>query len=94
MPAIETILIVSPVDCNFFPPFFQTVRSLLYNVLLFPAGGWLVDSTSNHPDQTELMSQEDDQDKLREKELEYLRAQCIPEVTLRQSNRLKNISFC
>lgn len=50
-------------------------------MLLFPAGGWLVDSSTNHPDQTELMSQEDDQDKLREKELEYLRAQCIPEVT-------------
>ena len=58
----------------------QTVRSLLQNVLLFPAGGWLVDSSSNQSDQTEFMSQEDDQDRLREKELDYLRAQCIPEV--------------
>ncbi|KAK3932188.1 Nuclear pore complex protein Nup107 [Frankliniella fusca] len=59
----------------------KTVRSLLYNVLLFPAGGWLVDSTSSS-DQTELLSQEDDQDKLRKKELDFLRAQCIPEVVL------------
>lgn len=64
----------------------QTVRSLLQNVLLFPAGGWLVDSSSNQPDQTEYMSQEDDQERLREKELDFLRAQCIPEVIFRDLN--------
>ncbi|KAJ1525276.1 hypothetical protein ONE63_010099 [Megalurothrips usitatus] len=60
----------------------KTVKTLLYNVLLFPAGGWLVDSNPNYADQTEFMSQEDDQDKLREKEMEYLRAQSIPEIVL------------
>lgn len=51
------------------------MKQLLFNVLLFPDGGWLVDSKSNGEPCTP-------EDELREHQLEKLRELCIPKVTL------------
>jgi len=56
--------------------FFQAVKQLLFNVLLFPDGGWLVDSTSGNDESCTP------EDELREHQLEKLRELCIPKVTL------------
>lgn len=48
---------------------------MLYNVLLFPDGGWLVDSNNNDESCTpEEIS--------RERQMEKLRELCIPKITL------------
>jgi len=52
------------------------VKQLLFNVLLFPDGGWLVDSTSGNDESCTP------EDELREHQLEKLRELCIPKVTL------------
>lgn len=48
----------------------------MFNVLLFPDGGWLVDSNNNNdePSTAEEMS--------REHQMEKLRELCIPKITL------------
>jgi nuclear pore complex protein Nup107 len=51
------------------------VKQLLFNVLLFPDGGWLVDSRSNDEPCTP-------ENELREHQMEKLRELCIPKVTL------------
>lgn len=55
---------------------FQAVKQLLFNVLLFPDGGWLVDSKSSNDEPCTS------EDELREHQLEKLRELCIPKVTL------------
>ncbi|KAK9293476.1 hypothetical protein QLX08_011597 [Tetragonisca angustula] len=54
----------------------KAVKQLLFNVLLFPDGGWLVDSNNNNdePSTPEEMS--------REHQMEKLRELCIPKITL------------
>ncbi|XP_034172869.1 nuclear pore complex protein Nup107 [Osmia lignaria lignaria] len=54
----------------------KAVKQLLYNVLLFPDGGWLVDSNNNgdEPCTPEEIS--------RERQMEKLRELCIPKITL------------
>ncbi|KAK2587811.1 hypothetical protein KPH14_003913 [Odynerus spinipes] len=54
----------------------KAVKQLLFNVLLFPDGGWLVDSNTNSG---ELCTPED---VLREHQLEKLRELCIPKIAL------------
>ncbi|KYN05331.1 hypothetical protein ALC62_03615 [Cyphomyrmex costatus] len=54
----------------------KAVKQLLFNVLLFPDGGWLVDSKSSND---ETCTPEDE---LREHQLKKLRELCIPKVTL------------
>lgn len=56
--------------------YFQAVKQLLFNVLLFPDGGWLVDSKDNND---EPYTPEDE---LREHQLAKLRELCIPKITL------------
>jgi len=51
------------------------VKQLLFNVLLFPDGGWLVDSRSSDEPCTP-------ENELREHQMEKLRELCIPKVTL------------
>lgn len=55
---------------------FQAVKQLLFNVLLFPDGGWLVDSKSSNDEPCTP------EDELREHQLEKLRELCIPKITL------------
>lgn len=55
---------------------FQAVKQLLFNVLLFPDGGWLIDSKNNNGESCISESE------LREHQLEKLRELCIPKVTL------------
>ncbi|XP_029042532.1 nuclear pore complex protein Nup107 [Osmia bicornis bicornis] len=54
----------------------KAVKQLLYNVLLFPDGGWLVDSNNNGDESCtpEEIS--------RERQMEKLRELCIPKITL------------
>ncbi|XP_003703721.1 nuclear pore complex protein Nup107 [Megachile rotundata] len=54
----------------------KAVKQLLYNVLLFPDGGWLVDAIN---DDDELCTPEEIS---REKQMEKLRELCIPKITL------------
>ncbi|CAK9799994.1 Nuclear pore complex protein Nup107 [Anthophora plagiata] len=54
----------------------KAVKQLLFNVLLFPDGGWLVDS-NNYSD--ESLTQEEES---REHQMEILRQLCIPKITL------------
>ena len=54
----------------------KAVKQLLFNVLLFPDGGWLVDSKSSNGEPCTS------EDELREHQLEKLRELCIPKVTL------------
>ncbi|XP_070164902.1 LOW QUALITY PROTEIN: nuclear pore complex protein Nup107 [Polyergus mexicanus] len=54
----------------------KAVKQLLFNVLLFPDGGWLIDSKNNN-DESCISESE-----LREHQLEKLRELCIPKVTL------------
>ncbi|XP_008546727.1 nuclear pore complex protein Nup107 [Microplitis demolitor] len=49
----------------------KAVKQLLFNVLLFPDGGWLVDRTKTMPP-----------DHLRKHQLAKLRSLCIPKITL------------
>jgi len=55
---------------------FQAVKQLLFNVLLFPDGGWLVDSKNSNDESCTP------EDELREHQLKKLRELCIPKVTL------------
>lgn len=55
---------------------FQAVKQLLFNVLLFPDGGWLIDSKNNNGES--CISEGE----LREHQLQKLRELCIPKVTL------------
>lgn len=55
---------------------FQAVKQLLFNVLLFPDGGWLVDSKNSNGEPCTS------ENELREHQLEKLRELCIPKVTL------------
>ncbi|XP_001602744.1 nuclear pore complex protein Nup107 [Nasonia vitripennis] len=55
----------------------KAVKQLLFNVLLFPDGGWLVDS-ANVSNNEPLTSEEI----LREHQLEKLRKLCIPKIAL------------
>lgn len=55
---------------------FQAVKQLLFNVLLFPDGGWLVDSKISNDESCTP------EDELREHQLKKLRELCIPKVTL------------
>lgn len=50
---------------------------MLFNVLLFPDGGWLVDSKTSSTEESSTP-----EDELREHQLEKLRELCIPKVTL------------
>lgn len=52
------------------------MKQLLFNILLFPDGGWLVDSKSSND---EPYTSEDE---LRNHQMEKLRELCIPKVTL------------
>lgn len=55
----------------------KAVKQLLFNVLLFPDGGWLVDSNNNNNDEPctpEEIS--------RDHQMEKLREVCIPKITL------------
>ncbi|PBC33359.1 nuclear pore complex protein Nup107 [Apis cerana] len=55
----------------------KAVKQLLFNVLLFPDGGWLVDSNNNNNDEPctpEEIS--------RDHQMEKLRELCIPKITL------------
>lgn len=52
------------------------MKQLLFNVLLFPDGGWLVDSKSSNDEPCTP------EDELREHQLEKLRELCIPKITL------------
>ncbi|XP_046740821.1 nuclear pore complex protein Nup107 isoform X2 [Diprion similis] len=54
----------------------KAVKQLLFNVLLFPDGGWLVDSNYNNE---ELLSHEEE---LRENQMANLRKLCIPKIAL------------
>lgn len=54
----------------------KAVKQLLFNVLLFPDGGWLVDSKSSNDEPCTP------EDELREHQLEKLRELCIPKITL------------
>ncbi|XP_011497045.1 PREDICTED: nuclear pore complex protein Nup107 [Ceratosolen solmsi marchali] len=55
----------------------KAVKQLLFNVLLFPDGGWLVDSINDV--NNELLSAEE---MLRDHQLEKLRKLCIPKIVL------------
>lgn len=52
------------------------MKQLLFNVLLFPDGGWLVDSKGSNDEPCTP------EDELREHQMEKLRELCIPKVTL------------
>lgn len=52
------------------------MKQLLFNVLLFPDGGWLVDSKGSNDEPCTP------EDELREHQLEKLRELCIPKITL------------
>ncbi|XP_054005654.1 nuclear pore complex protein Nup107 [Hylaeus anthracinus] len=54
----------------------KAVKQLLFNVLLFPDGGWLVDS-NNDNDESRTLDEES-----REHQMEKLRELCIPKITL------------
>ncbi|XP_011136068.1 nuclear pore complex protein Nup107 isoform X2 [Harpegnathos saltator] len=54
----------------------KAVKQLLFNVLLFPDGGWLVDSKGSNDEPCTP------EDELRDHQLEKLRKLCIPKVTL------------
>ncbi|KOC68273.1 Nuclear pore complex protein Nup107 [Habropoda laboriosa] len=54
----------------------KAVKQLLFNVLLFPDGGWLVDSNNNND---ESCTPEEES---REHQMEKLRQLCIPKITL------------
>ncbi|CAL7946335.1 unnamed protein product [Xylocopa violacea] len=54
----------------------KAVKQLLFNVLLFPDGGWLVDS-NNHNDEPSTP-----EELSREHQMEKLRQLCIPKITL------------
>ncbi|XP_017881019.1 nuclear pore complex protein Nup107 [Ceratina calcarata] len=54
----------------------KAVKQLLFNVLLFPDGGWLVDSNNNDSDEPHA------DDLSREHQMEKLREFCIPKITL------------
>lgn len=56
--------------------FFQAVKQLLYNILLFPDGGWLSDSN------TDPVLEETPEHILRKHQLDKLRSLCIPKVVL------------
>lgn len=55
---------------------FQQVKTLLFNVLLFPDGGWLLDPKVNG---TKRITADE---VLREHQMERLRELCIPKITL------------
>lgn len=52
------------------------MKQLLFNVLLFPDGGWLVDSNNNNDESCTP------EEAAREHQMEKLRELCIPKVTL------------
>ncbi|XP_014468267.1 PREDICTED: nuclear pore complex protein Nup107 [Dinoponera quadriceps] len=54
----------------------KAVKQLLFNVLLFPDGGWLVDSKGSNDEPCTS------EDELRDHQLEKLRELCIPKITL------------
>ncbi|CAK9831014.1 Nuclear pore complex protein Nup107 [Anthophora retusa] len=54
----------------------KAVKQLLFNVLLFPDGGWLVDS-NNYSDEPSTPEEES-----REHQMEKLRQLCIPKIAL------------
>ncbi|XP_076635424.1 nuclear pore complex protein Nup107 [Colletes latitarsis] len=54
----------------------KAVKQLLFNVLLFPDGGWLVDSNTNNAKSRTLT------EKSRDRQMEKLRELCIPKITL------------
>ncbi|OAD62237.1 hypothetical protein WN48_06878 [Eufriesea mexicana] len=54
----------------------KAVKQLLFNVLLFPDGGWLVDSNNNNDDPCTP------EEVSREHQMEKLRELCIPKITL------------
>lgn len=56
----------------------QAVKQLLFNVLLFPDGGWLVDTINDRDGDEESTSELP----LRTHQLERLRNLCIPKITL------------
>jgi nuclear pore complex protein Nup107 len=71
------IYIIKKKDANLLTKLLQAVKQLLFNVLLFPDGGWLVDST-NGTNNESMLSEEI----LRDHQLEKLRKLCIPKIVL------------
>ncbi|KAI4486930.1 hypothetical protein M0802_012187 [Mischocyttarus mexicanus] len=61
----------------------KAVKQLLFNVLLFPDGGWLVD-TNNNSNEVDNDSNEPSiqEEVLREHQLKKLRELCIPKIAL------------
>ncbi|KAL2738221.1 nuclear pore complex protein Nup107 [Vespula maculifrons] len=61
----------------------KAVKQLLFNVLLFPDGGWLVDS-NNNSDEVDVNSDGPSipEEVLREHQLKKLRELCIPKIAL------------
>ncbi|XP_012255670.2 nuclear pore complex protein Nup107 [Athalia rosae] len=54
----------------------KAVKQLLFNVLLFPDGGWLVDSNYNNEEHSSREEQ------LRENQMDNLRKLCVPKIAL------------
>jgi len=57
---------------------FQTVKSQLYNILMFPEGGWLVDCANSEAEDGDVDM--DGEVSRHQKQLDDLRQLCIPKV--------------
>jgi hypothetical protein len=57
---------------------FQTVKSQLYNILMFPEGGWLVDCANSEAEDGDVDM--DSEVSRHQKQLDDLRQLCIPKV--------------
>lgn len=57
---------------------FQTVKSQLYNILMFPEGGWLVDCAYSEAEDGDVDM--DGEVSRHQKQLDDLRQLCIPKV--------------
>lgn len=57
---------------------FQTVKSQLYNILMFPEGGWLVDCANSEAEDGDVDM--DGEVNRYQKQLDNLRQLCIPKV--------------
>lgn len=57
---------------------FQTVKSQLYNILMFPEGGWLVDCANSEAEDGDVDM--DGEASRHQKQLDDLRQLCIPKV--------------
>lgn len=57
---------------------FQTVKSQLYNILMFPEGGWLVDCANSEAEDGDVDM--DGEVSRHQKQMDDLRQLCIPKV--------------